>query len=272
MSTPSQPLCIGMINIRIQINRDITLNPDNSHLASWIILWHNQHNIFVDLPNHQNTVGSLPGTLSKKLIPFLGASQTFTHCGPGGAWIENCQSNTTQKLFVEGVFMTDTKDLCSSQKPNLALITLNFQSLNDSNYLFYPITLSPLYSYIFSQYTATHHAINSLLSSHQICLTSTPAHNTIYDLLGIISFITQPQSSDHDNWSPFILSSLSKGRNDLLQLELRHLRLRQTKTKHLESLPTISHHYELLPLKPTIQQEYSTLYKELLSAKSKGPG
>ncbi|MBW0493211.1 hypothetical protein O181_032926 [Austropuccinia psidii MF-1] len=122
MSTSSQPLCIGMINICIQINCDITLNPDNSHLASWIILWHNQHNIFVYLPNHRNTLGSLPGTLSNTLIPFLGEPQTFMHCGPGGAWIANCQSNPTQTLFVEGVFMTNPKDPCSSQKPNLALM------------------------------------------------------------------------------------------------------------------------------------------------------
>ncbi|MBW0554226.1 hypothetical protein O181_093941 [Austropuccinia psidii MF-1] len=122
MPTPSQPLCIGMMNIGIQINRDITLNPDNSHLASWIILWHNQHNIFVYLPNHQSTIGSLPGTLSKTLIPFLGAPQPFMHCGPGGAWIKTCQANPTQKLFVEGVFMTDPNDPCSSQKPNIMLM------------------------------------------------------------------------------------------------------------------------------------------------------
>ncbi|MBW0556573.1 hypothetical protein O181_096288 [Austropuccinia psidii MF-1] len=126
--------------------------------------------------------------------------------------------------------------------------------------------------YIHFQYTATHHAINSLLSSHQICLTGTPIHNTIYDLLRIISFITQPQSSNQDNWSPIILSSLSKGCNDILHLALRHLSLRRTKTTHLESLPTISHHYALLPLNPTTLQEYSTLYKEFLSFKSKGPG
>ncbi|MBW0482183.1 hypothetical protein O181_021898 [Austropuccinia psidii MF-1] len=54
--------------------------------------------------------------------------------------------------------------------------------------------------YIHSQYTATHQALNSLVSSRQICLTSTPIDNTIYDLLGIISFITQPQSSDQDNF------------------------------------------------------------------------
>ncbi|MBW0487296.1 hypothetical protein O181_027011 [Austropuccinia psidii MF-1] len=122
MSTPSQPLCIGMINICIQINCDIALNPDNSHLDSWIIPWHNQHNIFVYLPNHQNTIGSLPGALSNTLIPFLGAPQTFMHCGPGGAWFENCQSNPTQTLFVEGVFMTDKYDPSSSQKPNLVLM------------------------------------------------------------------------------------------------------------------------------------------------------
>ncbi|MBW0507032.1 hypothetical protein O181_046747 [Austropuccinia psidii MF-1] len=122
MSAPSQPLCIGMINICIQINRDITLNPDNFHLAFCIILWHNQHNIFIFLPNHQNTIGSLPGTLSKTSIPVLGAPQMFMHCGPGGAWIENCQSNPTQTLCVEGVFMTDPNDPCSSQKPNPALM------------------------------------------------------------------------------------------------------------------------------------------------------
>ncbi|MBW0484004.1 hypothetical protein O181_023719 [Austropuccinia psidii MF-1] len=44
------------------------------------------------------------------------------HCGPGGGWIENCQSNPTQTLFVEGVFMTDQHDPPSSQKPNLALM------------------------------------------------------------------------------------------------------------------------------------------------------
>ncbi|MBW0521187.1 hypothetical protein O181_060902 [Austropuccinia psidii MF-1] len=112
MSTHSQPLSIGMVNICIQINCDVTLNPDNSHLASWIILWQNQHKIFAYLPNHHNTIGSLPGTLFKMLIPFLRAPQTFRQCGPGGSWIENCQSNPTQTLFVEGDFMTDPKDPC----------------------------------------------------------------------------------------------------------------------------------------------------------------
>ncbi|MBW0571160.1 hypothetical protein O181_110875 [Austropuccinia psidii MF-1] len=121
MSTPSQPLCIWMINIRIQINGDITLNPDNSRLASLFILCHNHHNIFLYLPKHQHAIGSLPGALSKMLIPFLGAPQTFTHCGPGGGWIENCQSNPAQTLFVEGVFMTDANVPSPSQKPNLAL-------------------------------------------------------------------------------------------------------------------------------------------------------
>ncbi|MBW0482284.1 hypothetical protein O181_021999 [Austropuccinia psidii MF-1] len=99
-----------------------------------------------------------------------------------------------------------------------------------------------------------------------------PIHNTIYDLLGIISFITQPQSSDKDDWSPFILSSLFKGSNDILHLALQNLNLHHTKTTHPKCLPTISHHCELLPLNPTMQQEYSTLYKEFLSSKSKGPG
>ncbi|MBW0557154.1 hypothetical protein O181_096869 [Austropuccinia psidii MF-1] len=113
--------------------------------------------------------------------------------------------------------------------------------------------------YICSQYTATHCAINGLLSSRRICLKGRPIHNTIYDLLGIMSFITQPQSSDQDNWSPLILSILFKGSNDIFHLALQHLSLRRTKTTHLKSLPTISHHYELLPLNPTMQQEYSTL-------------
>ncbi|MBW0482285.1 hypothetical protein O181_022000 [Austropuccinia psidii MF-1] len=122
MSTPCPPLCIGMIHICIQIHSDIALNPDNSHLASWIILWHNKHNIFVYLHNHQHAIGSVPGSLSQTLIPFLGEPQTFMHCGPGGAWIENCQFNPTQTLFVEGVFITDANDPSSSQKPNLALM------------------------------------------------------------------------------------------------------------------------------------------------------
>ncbi|MBW0551627.1 hypothetical protein O181_091342 [Austropuccinia psidii MF-1] len=96
MSTPSQPISIGMINICIQINGDINLNPDHSHIDSWIILWHNQHKILLYLPNHQCAIGSLPGTLSKMFIPFLGAPQTFMNYGAGGAWIENCQSNPTQ--------------------------------------------------------------------------------------------------------------------------------------------------------------------------------
>ncbi|MBW0547687.1 hypothetical protein O181_087402 [Austropuccinia psidii MF-1] len=122
MSIPSQPIFIGMINICIQIISDITSKIDDSHLDSWIILWHNQHNIFLYIPNHQNTIGSLPGTLSNMLIPFLGAPQTFMHCGPGGEWIEDYQSNPNQALLVEGVFMTDPNDPSSSQKPNLALM------------------------------------------------------------------------------------------------------------------------------------------------------
>ncbi|MBW0475017.1 hypothetical protein O181_014732 [Austropuccinia psidii MF-1] len=122
ISTPSQPFRIGMINICIKINSDLTLNNDNSQLYSSIIQWHNQHNIFVYLPNHQNTTDSFPGTLSNMLIPFLGAPQTFMNHGPGGAWIGNFQSNPTQTLFVEGVFLTDPSDLSSSQKPNLAFI------------------------------------------------------------------------------------------------------------------------------------------------------
>ncbi|MBW0553810.1 hypothetical protein O181_093525 [Austropuccinia psidii MF-1] len=121
MSTPSQAPCSEMIDICIQINHDITSNPDNHHLAFWIFLWHNEHNILVYLPNHQNTIDSLPGTLSNTLIPFLGEPQTFMHCGPGGAWIENFQSNPTKTLFVEGVFMTYQHDPSSSHKPNLPL-------------------------------------------------------------------------------------------------------------------------------------------------------
>ncbi|MBW0501013.1 hypothetical protein O181_040728 [Austropuccinia psidii MF-1] len=44
------------------------------------------------------------------------------HCGPGEAWIENCQSNPTKKLFVKGVFMTDPDEIFLSQKPNLAFM------------------------------------------------------------------------------------------------------------------------------------------------------
>ncbi|MBW0562606.1 hypothetical protein O181_102321 [Austropuccinia psidii MF-1] len=61
-------------------------------------------------------------SLSKTLIPFLGAPKTFIHCGPGGELIENCQSNLTQILFAEEVFITDAKDPSPSQKPNLALM------------------------------------------------------------------------------------------------------------------------------------------------------
>ncbi|MBW0520926.1 hypothetical protein O181_060641 [Austropuccinia psidii MF-1] len=50
------------------------------------------------------------------------APQTFMHCGSGGAWIENFQSNLTKKVFVEGVFIIDQHDPSSSQKPNLALM------------------------------------------------------------------------------------------------------------------------------------------------------
>ncbi|MBW0577210.1 hypothetical protein O181_116925 [Austropuccinia psidii MF-1] len=50
------------------------------------------------------------------------APQTFMHCGPCGAWIENSQSNHTERSFVEGVFMTNPNDPSSSQKPNLALM------------------------------------------------------------------------------------------------------------------------------------------------------
>ncbi|MBW0530216.1 hypothetical protein O181_069931 [Austropuccinia psidii MF-1] len=56
------------------------------------------------------------------LIPFLGAPQTFKHCGPGGAWIKSHQLNPNQTLFVEGVFITDPGEPSLSQKPNLALI------------------------------------------------------------------------------------------------------------------------------------------------------
>ncbi|MBW0519851.1 hypothetical protein O181_059566 [Austropuccinia psidii MF-1] len=73
-------------------------------------------------PDHQNTIGSLPGNLSNTLIPFLVAPQTFIHYGPGGAWIENWQANPTQTLFVEGVFITDPNGTSSSQKPNLVLM------------------------------------------------------------------------------------------------------------------------------------------------------
>ncbi|MBW0465103.1 hypothetical protein O181_004818 [Austropuccinia psidii MF-1] len=44
------------------------------------------------------------------------------HCEPGGAWIDNCQSNPTQTLFVEGVLMTDKNDPSLSQQPNIVLM------------------------------------------------------------------------------------------------------------------------------------------------------
>ncbi|MBW0592858.1 hypothetical protein O181_132573 [Austropuccinia psidii MF-1] len=122
MSTASRPLFIGIINLFIQINSDITLNHDITHLPSWIILWHNPHNLFSYLPNQLNPIGSLRKAVAKMLIPFLGAPKTFMYCSPGRAWIENFQSNPTQTLFVKGVFMTDPDESSSSQKPNLALI------------------------------------------------------------------------------------------------------------------------------------------------------
>ncbi|MBW0582891.1 hypothetical protein O181_122606 [Austropuccinia psidii MF-1] len=122
MPTPSQPLCVGMINIIIQINSDITFKIDNSCLDSCNILWHNQPNIFIYLPNYQCTIDSLAGTLSNMLIPLLGAPQMFMHWGPGRAWIENFQSHLTQTLFVEGVFINDTNDPSSSQQPNIELM------------------------------------------------------------------------------------------------------------------------------------------------------
>ncbi|MBW0475243.1 hypothetical protein O181_014958 [Austropuccinia psidii MF-1] len=115
-----------MINICISINSNISLASDNFHLASGIILFQNQHNIFLYLPNQGKPLFSLPETLSETLIPFLGEPQTSTHCGPGGAWIENFQSNPTQTLFVEGVLMPDQHDPSSSQQPNLALMFLKW--------------------------------------------------------------------------------------------------------------------------------------------------
>ncbi|MBW0464122.1 hypothetical protein O181_003837 [Austropuccinia psidii MF-1] len=46
----------------------------------------------------------------------------FMHCGLGGEWIENCQSNPTQTLCFEGVLMTDNSNPSSYQKPNLVLM------------------------------------------------------------------------------------------------------------------------------------------------------
>ncbi|MBW0576098.1 hypothetical protein O181_115813 [Austropuccinia psidii MF-1] len=51
----------------------------------------------------------------------------------------------------------------------------------------------------------------------------------------------QPQGSDKDKWSPFILSSLSKGRNDILRLALRNFSLRRTN-------PHISNPFPLLAI------------------------
>ncbi|MBW0526056.1 hypothetical protein O181_065771 [Austropuccinia psidii MF-1] len=122
MSTPSQPLCIGMINLCIEINSNISLNTPNSHSDSWIILWHNQHNIFIYPLNQQHTIDSLPGPLSNTFILSLWEPQTFIHCGCGGEWIENYQSNPAQTLFVEGILITDQNEPSSSQKHNLALM------------------------------------------------------------------------------------------------------------------------------------------------------
>ncbi|MBW0472555.1 hypothetical protein O181_012270 [Austropuccinia psidii MF-1] len=64
----------------------------------------------------------LPAPLSTTLLPYLGAPQTFMHCGPGGAFIENFQSNPTETLFVEGVLITDKNYHTSSQQPDLQLM------------------------------------------------------------------------------------------------------------------------------------------------------
>ncbi|MBW0568127.1 hypothetical protein O181_107842 [Austropuccinia psidii MF-1] len=187
-----------------------------------------------------------------------GALQAKIYHGP------TCHSLSEAKILKYDIIITSYNT-----------ITHEFKQTNTSTSFLFKINWHCiiLYEahYIHSQYTATHCAINSLLLSRQICLKGKPIHNIIYDPLGIIPFITQPQSSDQDNWSPFILSSVSKGSNDILHLALWHSSLRPTKTTHLKYLPTISHHYELLPLDPTMQQEYSTLYKEFLSSKSKGP-
>ncbi|MBW0467715.1 hypothetical protein O181_007430 [Austropuccinia psidii MF-1] len=119
MSTSSQPLCIS-------INSNIFLASDNFNLASWIILWHNKHHVFIYLPNQLNPIGSLPETLAKMLIPFLREPQDFMHCGPGGAWIENIQSNPNQTLFVEALLMPDQNYTSSSQQPNISPMFLTW--------------------------------------------------------------------------------------------------------------------------------------------------
>ncbi|MBW0462655.1 hypothetical protein O181_002370 [Austropuccinia psidii MF-1] len=48
------------------------------------------------------------------------------HCGPGGTWIENCQLNHTQTLFVYGGLMNDQNNPSSSQQPNFMLMSFKW--------------------------------------------------------------------------------------------------------------------------------------------------
>ncbi|MBW0489705.1 hypothetical protein O181_029420 [Austropuccinia psidii MF-1] len=184
-----------MINIFIQINRDITLNTDNSHLDSWIILSHNQHNIFVNLLNHKNTIGSLPGTLSNMLIPFLGALQSFMYCGPGGACIENCQSNPIQKLFVEGVFMTAQNDLSSSQKPNLALMF--FRWYPNILFIFEIFRKQGFKLQILNKYACNSHSQCQLFTpTTPTSILTTPLYPDVFSLSSKQKLIQLPSGSD----------------------------------------------------------------------------
>ncbi|MBW0588647.1 hypothetical protein O181_128362, partial [Austropuccinia psidii MF-1] len=179
-------------------------------------------------------------------------SEIYKHAQAGALQANTYHGTTCHSLSEDNILR------CYNVITSYYNITQEFKQTNISTSCIFKINWHCIIldeaQYMCSQYTDTCCAINSLLSSFQLFLTGTPIHNTIYDLLGIISFISQPHISDQDNWSPFILNSLSKGSNDIC-----YLALRCTKNSHLKSLPTISHHYKLLPLNPKMQKEYSAL-------------
>ncbi|MBW0479472.1 hypothetical protein O181_019187 [Austropuccinia psidii MF-1] len=117
------------------------------------------------------------------------------HCGPCGAWIENCLSNPTQTLFVEGVFITDQNDPSSLQKPNLELMFFTWYP----NILFIIESFRKQHSNLQmpNEYECHSHSQCQLFTpTNPTSISTTPFYQAVFSLSSNEKLIQLPSGSD----------------------------------------------------------------------------
>lgn len=126
-------------------------------------------------------------------------------------------------------------------------------------------------SFIRTEGSHCYTAILSIRSSRRLCLTGTPIHNSIQDILSLFTFLEGTGPEKKSKLMCKLEESLNSGNFQPLHLLLRRSTLRRTKELHLPSLPPLTTSIIWIQLPEDTQMLYKTIFLKLsTNSNSKG--